>query len=76
MKNKIYRRFSLADEMDFRDLLKHREKEKKRIEEEERERPELKPVCNETISSPCVSRVVACLEFILISYRFRLRLNS
>lgn len=33
--------------MDFREVLKHREKEKKKIEEEEKEWPDLKHVCND-----------------------------
>lgn len=33
--------------MDFREVLKHREKEKKKIEEEEMELPHLKHVCND-----------------------------
>jgi len=33
------------DAADFRDILKHRDKQKKKIEEEEREQINLKPVC-------------------------------
>jgi hypothetical protein len=31
--------------MDFRDILKHKAKDKKKIEEEDRDWPDLKPVC-------------------------------
>jgi hypothetical protein len=33
------------DAADFRDILKHRDKQKRKIEEEEREQINLKPVC-------------------------------
>ena len=33
------------DAADFRDILKHREKQKRKIEEEDREQINLKPVC-------------------------------
>ncbi len=33
------------DAADFRDVLKHRDKQKRKIEEEEREKINLKPVC-------------------------------
>lgn len=35
--------------MDFRDVLKHREQEKKKIEEEDKDWPDLKPLSKESI---------------------------